>query len=246
MTDHNHNHNHNHSHGHDNRHNCNVNNEKDIFLPPTTKKNRKTKTKETKEKENMVLRKLSIACALCGMFLIIETIGGILSGSLAVLSDAAHLFADLAAFAVAIFAAHWARKPASSTHTFGFKRVEALAALCSIGTLWALSAYLFVEAIARIYSLVVLWNFLRDRNNADSENYVGLEDAAASHNVKLVDGKIMSIIAAIGVVVNIILAIVLGEHHVHFPGDDHGHDHCHDHGHGHGHGYGYGHDIHYA
>jgi len=50
-----------------------------------------------------------------------------------------------------------------------------------------------------------------------------------------VDGPLMSLIAGIGVVVNVILAFVLGEHHVHLPGGDHGHDHDHSHDHG-GHG----------
>lgn len=48
-----------------------------------------------------VLNRLLIATGLCSFFLIVEVVGGILAGSLAVLSDAAHLFADLAGFAVA-------------------------------------------------------------------------------------------------------------------------------------------------
>ena len=49
----------------------------------------------------LVLRRLYIATALCSMFLIVEVIGGWMAESLAILSDAAHLFADLASFAVA-------------------------------------------------------------------------------------------------------------------------------------------------
>ena len=48
-----------------------------------------------------VLRRLFIATALCSFFLVVEVVGGLLAGSLAILSDAAHLFADLASFAVA-------------------------------------------------------------------------------------------------------------------------------------------------
>lgn len=56
-----------------------------------------------------------------------------------------------------------------------------------------------------------------------------------------VDGKVMSAIAAFGVVVNILLALILGEDHVHLPGADHGHDHDHEHSHGHSHAHGHGH-----
>ena len=53
-----------------------------------------------KERRNEVLRKLKTASVLCFSFFLVEVIGGILSGSLAVLSDAAHLCADLSAFLV--------------------------------------------------------------------------------------------------------------------------------------------------
>ena len=53
------------------------------------------------DERKQVLQRLLIATALCSFFLIVEVVGGLLAGSLAVLSDAAHLFADLASFAVA-------------------------------------------------------------------------------------------------------------------------------------------------
>ena len=58
-----------------------------------------------------------------------------MSGSLAVLSDAAHLAADLSAFVVAIVGSHIASLPASDAHTFGLKRTESLAALFSMASL---------------------------------------------------------------------------------------------------------------
>lgn len=148
-----------------------------------------------------VLRRLYMATCLCGGFLIIEVIGGYLSGSLAVLSDAAHLFADLASFGIAIVANHLASLPATDQHTFGLKRSESLAALFSMLSLALVSLWLAAEAVRRLYN----------------------SDAA-------VDGKLMSGIAAIGVFVNIALAFVLGvENHIHLPGA-HGHDHSHGHG----------------
>ena len=164
-----------------------------------------------------VLRKLKTATALCFCFMIMEVIGGILSGSLAVLSDAAHLTADLCSFGVAIVAAYLAARPSTNKHTYGLKRTESLAALFSMTCLAIISVGLGLEAIRRIYYMLVY----DDNNNDNNDN-----------KKELVDGKLMSIIAGIGVVVNLALAAVLGEHHVHMPGGSHGHDHSHDHGHG--------------
>lgn len=160
-----------------------------------------------KANRSRVLRKLYTATALCATFLLVEVIGGYLSGSLAVLSDAAHLFADLASFAVAIGATHLASMPATNQHTFGLKRMESLAALFSMVCLAIVSIGLAFEALRRLY-----------RGEGD------------------VNGKLMSEIAFIGVIVNLVLAWVLGEHHIHLPGFDHGgHGHCHEHEHGHEH-----------
>jgi len=165
-----------------------------------------------------VLRRLKIASLLCCTFFLVEITGGLLSGSLAILSDAAHLFADLAAFVVAIAASHLASLPPSSAFTFGFKRTEALAALFSMVSLAIVSMFLVVEGFRRLYPFAVSW----------------ITGEAAHIDESLdVDGRLMSLVAFIGVVVNVVLAFVLGEHHVHLPGGDHGHSHEHDHlGHG--------------
>mmetsp|Transcript_261 Transcript_261/g.366 ORF Transcript_261/g.366 Transcript_261/m.366 type:complete len:511 (-) Transcript_261:125-1657(-) len=181
---------------------------------------------ESNRRKNVLLR-LKIASLLCLSFFLVEVIGGILSGSLAVLSDAAHLFADLAAFIVAIAASHIATLPASSTHTFGYKRMESLAALFSMACLAVVSIFLAVEAVYRMWPIISKNN----SHGADGNSF-------GAHSALDVDGKMMSIIAGIGVVVNVILALVLGEHHTHLPGMDHGcsgHDHGHDHAHSHGH-----------
>ena len=159
----------------------------------------------TQTTTNKVLRRLYIATALCTVFLIVEAIGGYLAGSIAILSDAAHLFADLAAFAVAIGASHLAQLPSSSQHTFGLKRMESLAALLSMVSLALVCVGLAWEATRRLFFS------LSDKGD--------------------VDGALMSAIAAIGVGVNVSLALVLGpEHHVHMPGGSHSHhDHSHDH-----------------
>mmetsp|Transcript_1778 Transcript_1778/g.5191 ORF Transcript_1778/g.5191 Transcript_1778/m.5191 type:complete len:471 (-) Transcript_1778:155-1567(-) len=166
-----------------------------------------------------VLRRLQIASFLCCTFFLVEVVGGLLAGSLAILSDAAHLFADLAAFVVAIAASHLASLPPSSDFTFGYKRTEALAALFSMASLAIVSIFLLVEGVRRLWPFIVGW--------------ITEEEADVDDDLD-VDGKLMSLIAFIGVVVNVILAFVLGEHHVHLPGGDHGHSHEHEHGHSHG------------
>ena len=173
-----------------------------------------------KDQRAFVLRRLKIASFLCCTFFLVEVVGGLLAGSLAILSDAAHLFADLAAFVVAIAASHLASLPPSSDFTFGFKRTEALAALFSMASLAIVSIFLLVEGVRRLWPFIVGW--------------ATGEEADVDHDLD-VDGRLMSLIAFIGVVVNVILAFVLGEHHVHLPGGDHGHSHEHEHGHSHGH-----------
>lgn len=156
---------------------------------------------EQRREQNDVVRKLYTASALCCVFLVVEISGGLIAGSLAVLSDAAHLFADLAGFMVAIAASHLAALPTTNQHTFGLKRMESLAALFSMVCLAMVSVALALEAVRRLLA-------------PPDEG---------------VDGKLMSGIAMIGVIVNIILAFVLGEHHVHMPGGGgHAHDHEHD------------------
>ena len=164
---------------------------------------------ENKDGREAVLRKLKTASLLCFTFFLLEVIGGLLAGSLAVLSDAAHLAADLSAFLVAIVGSHIASRPATTSHTFGLQRTESLAALFSMVCLVILSLGLTVEATHRIWIIV----------------YLGGDEP--------VNGKLMSSIAAIGVVVNVILAFILGEDHVHghdnHDHDDHDHDdHCHE------------------
>uniref|UniRef100_A0A7S4ADL9 Cation efflux protein transmembrane domain-containing protein n=2 Tax=Pseudo-nitzschia australis TaxID=44445 RepID=A0A7S4ADL9_9STRA len=164
-----------------------------------------------------VIKRLYIATILCSIFMIVEIAGGLLSGSLAILSDAAHLFADLTSFAVAIAASYLASLPATATHTYGLKRTESLAALFSMTSLAFVSVGLAYEAIQRMIQ-------------PPEEG---------------VDGNLMTLIAGIGVVVNVALALVLGENHVHLPGGDHGHDHSHDHGcHSNGHDHEHEHKVH--
>ena len=93
---------------------------------------------------------LGITLALTMAFLVAEVIGGLLTGSLALLADAAHMLSDSVSLALALGAVWLAQRPATPQRTFGLKRAEILAALANGVTLVAISIWIFVEAIDRL------------------------------------------------------------------------------------------------
>lgn len=95
---------------------------------------------------------LWIAVALTGGFLITEVVGGILAQSLALLSDAAHMFTDVAALAISLAAIRIARRPADGKRSFGYYRFEILAAAFNAILLFMVAAYILYEAYKRMSS----------------------------------------------------------------------------------------------
>ncbi|XP_010937861.1 metal tolerance protein 1 isoform X2 [Elaeis guineensis] len=160
----------------------------------------KTSSKDAKER-SASMRKLLVAVMLCIIFMSVEVAGGIKANSLAILTDAAHLLSDVASFAISLFALWASGWEATPQQSYGFFRAEMLGALVSIQLIWLLSGILVYEAIARII-------------------YENGE----------VDGFLMFAVAAFGLLVNIVMAVVLGHDHGH-AGDSHGHG-----GHSHSHG----------
>ncbi|GAM20574.1 hypothetical protein SAMD00019534_037490 [Acytostelium subglobosum LB1] len=129
-----------------------------------------------------------------------EIVGGYLSNSLAIMTDAAHLLTDIGAMFLSLFAMWLSTHPPTSSMSFGFHRAEILGALASVLMIWALTGVLVYEAILRVI-----------------------------HPPDNVDGKIMFIIASCGLFINILDAIILhygagGHGHSH-GGLDHGHSH---------------------
>ncbi|RKG33459.1 cation diffusion facilitator family transporter [Acinetobacter tianfuensis] len=94
-------------------------------------------------------KKLSFALALTSTFLIIEVIAGFMTQSLALLSDAAHMFTDAAALAIALVAIKIGKLPADNKRTFGYQRFEILAALFNAMMLFAVAIYILYEAYQR-------------------------------------------------------------------------------------------------
>jgi len=109
----------------------------------------------------------------------VEFIGGYYAGSLAVMSDAAHLLSDVAAFCVSLLSLRYASRRSGANHTFGYHRLEVVGALFSVATLWMVTGILLVESCQR----------LRHPQN--------------------VRGSTMFAIALTGVLVNLALAAVL-------------------------------------
>ncbi|XP_031096013.1 metal tolerance protein A2-like isoform X2 [Ipomoea triloba] len=174
----------------------------------------KSTLKDTQER-SAAMKKLCIAVVLCVVFMTVEVIGGIKANSLAILTDAAHLLSDVAAFAISLFSLWAAGWEATPRQSYGFFRIEILGALVSIQMIWLLAGILVYEAVDRL-----------------------INDTGE------VQGSLMFAVSAFGLVVNIIMAVLLGHDHGHSHG--HGHDHGHgghDHGHG-GHDHGHSHDGH--
>jgi cobalt-zinc-cadmium efflux system protein len=95
-------------------------------------------------------RRLTIALALTSTFLVAEVIAGLAFNSLALLSDAALMFTDAAALAIALAAIRIGRRKPTDTFTFGYRRFEILAAAFNAVLLFAVAIYVLVEGIKRI------------------------------------------------------------------------------------------------
>lgn len=115
-----HNHSHGHGHGHGHSH-SHTNNKKALFW----------------------------AFLLIATFMVVEVIGGVITNSLALLSDAGHMLSDAAALGLSLFAMKLGEKNATQSKTYGFKRFEIIAAALNGLTLIVISIYIFVEAYQR-------------------------------------------------------------------------------------------------
>lgn len=91
-----------------------------------------------------------VALAINAALLLAEVVGGILTGSLAVLADAGHLLSDVGSIVLALVAARLAARPAAGRRTFGYQRSEVLAALVNGLLLVAVSVAIAVAAIGRL------------------------------------------------------------------------------------------------
>ncbi len=129
-----------------------------------------------------VTRRLKWVLGVTAVFMVAEVVGGLLSNSLALLADAGHMFTDVAALALSVFAIHMARRPANERRTYGYARLEILAALLNGATLLVIAGMIMVEAWKRMQSPVEI------------------------------DGVVMLSVAALGLGVNVVGAFMLHSH----------------------------------
>lgn len=90
-----------------------------------------------------------LAFGITAGFMIIETIGGVISGSLALLADAGHMLTDSAALLFALLAMQFARRPPDNRYTFGWLRLTTLAAFINAIALGVITVFIIWEAIQR-------------------------------------------------------------------------------------------------
>ncbi|EKQ3465108.1 CDF family zinc transporter ZitB [Escherichia coli] len=129
--------------------------------------------------QNNNVRQLLLAFGITAGFMIIEAIGGFISGSLALLADAGHMLTDAAALIFAVLAVLFARRPANIRHTFGWLRLTTLAA--------------FVNAIALVViTIIIFWEAIQRFNQPQP-----------------VAGRTMIVIAAAGLLVNLMALWIL-------------------------------------
>lgn len=95
-------------------------------------------------------RRLAIVLALSSIVLVVEIVGTIITGSLALFADAGHMLTDVGGLALAVWATALVDRPASTRRTFGLKRAEVLAAAAQAAILLAVGVFVVVEGIRRL------------------------------------------------------------------------------------------------
>lgn len=124
-------------------------------------------------------KRLAIAAAITGVFMVAEVVGGVVSGSLALIADAGHMLTDFASLSLAWFAFRLSRKPADWKRTFGFDRFQVIVAFANGITLFLVAGWIVYEAVDRFFTPVEII------------------------------GPVMAVVAAAGLLVNIIAFWVL-------------------------------------
>ena len=95
-------------------------------------------------------RAVGIAALLTGTFMVVEVVGGLISGSLALIADAGHMLTDFAALVLAWIAFRLARRPADWKRTYGFDRLSVLAAFVNGLSLFVIAGWIGIEAYRRL------------------------------------------------------------------------------------------------
>jgi cobalt-zinc-cadmium efflux system protein len=108
---------------------------------------------EDEHRYSLIGRPLKLTLGIVIVIMVAEIVGGILSNSLALLSDAGHMLTDALALGLSLFAISLARRPATLTRTYGYHRAEIMAALVNGTVLILVSVYIFYQAYHRFTAL---------------------------------------------------------------------------------------------
>uniref|UniRef100_A0A3P9MPW7 Probable proton-coupled zinc antiporter SLC30A4 n=1 Tax=Oryzias latipes TaxID=8090 RepID=A0A3P9MPW7_ORYLA len=153
--------------------------------------------KRERIKHRRVMKRLVIAALLYFLFMTGEIIGGYVSNSLAIMTDAVHMLADVVGILFSLLALWLSTKPPTKRFTFGLHRLEVVSAVLSVLLIYILTGVLLYEAVQRTV-----------------------------HQDFSIDGDIMLITAAVGVAVNLIMGFLLNQGgHLHSHSHGHGHSH---------------------
>ena len=95
--------------------------------------------------------RLSVAIAIVALFLVVELVGALLAGSLALFADAGHMLSDLLGLVIALVALGIAARPATDRQTFGYQRAEVFGALANGVILLAVAVYVAIEGVQRLF-----------------------------------------------------------------------------------------------
>lgn len=156
---------------------------------------------------------LAVSFVIIAGYMLVEIIGGWLTGSLALLSDAGHMFSDALALGLALAAFKFGEKAVNARQTFGYKRVEILFALFNGLTLIAIAVFIIIEAVERfkqppeiagagmlavsvlglLVNMVVAWYMLR---HSDTEGNLNMKSAYL-HVLGDLLGSLGAIVAAL-------------------------------------------------
>lgn len=96
-------------------------------------------------------KRLLAAFLVTTLFMVVEAVGGLLSGSLALLADAGHMLTDSAALLVALMAVHFSQRKPNARHTFGYLRLTTLAAFINAAALLLIVVFILWEAVRRFF-----------------------------------------------------------------------------------------------
>jgi cobalt-zinc-cadmium efflux system protein len=125
------------------------------------------------------IKRIQFALVLTGIFMLVEVVGGVISGSLALLADAGHMLTDTMALALAAFAFRVSSKPADTKLSYGYQRFQIIAAFVNGISLLAIVGWILFEAVMRVI------------------------------NPPEVTGTTMLIVAAAGLAVNVVVFVIL-------------------------------------